>query len=100
MEDNHKKHYHYTPVLLEHSALNSIRTEMHRFGCYSAERKIRPCRFALQTKWNVLPPHWKAAEHPGASEIPSMESMFSPSELLEERVVSAAVSAAFTLGMS
>jgi hypothetical protein len=27
-----------------------------------------------------------------------MESMFSPSELLEERVVSAAVSAAFTLG--
>jgi hypothetical protein len=48
MEDNHKKHYHYTPVLLEHSALNSIRTEMHRFGCYSAERKIRPCRFAYR----------------------------------------------------
>jgi hypothetical protein len=50
MEDNHKKHYQYTPVVLAHSAQDSIHTEMDYYSRYSGWRKILPYHLACRQK--------------------------------------------------
>jgi hypothetical protein len=49
-EGTHKKHYHCTPAVLQHLALNSTHTDMDRRSRYPRWCKILSFRFACRQK--------------------------------------------------